>query len=367
MSQSSYAQISPLPLARFDKRVREVLRDIEEVVVFSLPMNIRFRGITNRQGLLLRGPHGWGECSPFLDYKSAESSQWLQSGIESATVAPPIALRNQIQVNLTVPVCSPEEAVRRIMSQPGTSTAKVKVADPGYLTDEDVLRVHVVAQTLFDLYGEKGRVRIDANTAWSEVEAKLALDRLQEAASPLGGLEYAEQPVASVEELARLRASTDIPIAADESIRRSKDPLAVRRLSAADVAVLKVAPLGGIRLALALGQEIGLPTAVSSALDSSMGLAAGVFLAAADPSLAYACGLNTATLFAADVVDEPLVAQSGAISVEAAQQVMQGPLTSVSRFVDDETVEIWTSRLRDMAEALFLRRNSDKSSEDARG
>lgn len=346
------AQLSSLRPSVWGEGGRTVLADIQEVVLFSLPMNIRFRGITVREGLLLRGHQGWGECAPFWNYDPKVSSSWLLSAIRQATEAPPAPLRDKIPVNVTIPVCGVEEALRRLRSQPGCNTAKVKVADPGFLTEEDVGRVEAVANYLGNVYGDKARIRIDANTAWGVDEAADALDRLNHAARSIEGLEYAEQPVKTALELSKLRKLTSVPLAADESIRLSSDPLAVRRLDAADVAVLKAAPLGGVASALGLAERMGLPAVVSSALDSSIGISAGVSLAAVLPSLDYACGLNTVTMFAQDVVQEPLVAEDGEIDVARARAVARGELTRSSRLVEPDTVSRWEDRLRLMVAEL---------------
>ncbi len=354
MTSSASASLSALPKRVLGPLTRNLLTEVEDVVVFALPMNIKFRGITQRDGVLLRGPAGWGEVSPFWDYGPKESSRWLAGGLEAALRGVPAALRSEVSVNVTVPVCSPEEALRRLRGQPGATTAKVKVADPGYLTDEDVVRVRAVSQYLRDTYDAAGRVRVDANTAWSVDEAALALERLNVAADPVGGLEYAEQPCATTEELAELRRRTEVPIAADESLRRADDPLLVRRLDAADAAVIKSAPLGGVRPAMRLAAELGLPTAVSSALDSSIGLATGVGLAAALPQLAYASGLNTATLFTADVVDAPLIAEGGRFTAERARAISGGELTKTARGADNTLKDQWAQRLEAMAAAMGL-------------
>jgi O-succinylbenzoate synthase len=157
-------------------------------------------------------------------------------------------------------------------------------------------------------------VRIDANGGWSVDEAITAIAALTIAAH---GLEYVEQPCASVEELAAVRRAVDVPIAADESIRRADDPYRVRDLEAADIAVLKVQPLGGVRACLRIAEEIGLPVVVSSALETSVGIAAGLALAAALPELPYACGLATVQLLAADVVADPLLPVDGVLPVGA--------------------------------------------------
>ena len=157
-----------------------------------------------------------------------------------------------------------------------------------------------------------GRVRIDANAAW---DVDTAVRRIRALDSASGGLEYAEQPCVTLEELRAVRRRVDVPIAADESIRRAEDPLQVRLAGAADIAVLKVGPLGGVRAALEIAERCGLPVVVSSAVETSVGLAAGVALAAALPDLPYACGLATVALLATDVVAQPLVPIDGALPV----------------------------------------------------
>jgi O-succinylbenzoate synthase len=158
-----------------------------------------------------------------------------------------------------------------------------------------------------------GKVRVDANGRWDVSQAEQMLDALGEF-----DLEYAEQPCATLGELAELRKRVGVPVAADESIRRAEDPLAVQAAGAADIVVLKAQPLGGVRAALRVAAQCGLPVVVSSAVDTSVGLAAGVSLAAALPSLEYACGLATMSLLAGDVTAEPLAEQGGSLPVRAA-------------------------------------------------
>ncbi|HLI41499.1 MAG TPA: o-succinylbenzoate synthase [Streptosporangiaceae bacterium] len=272
---------------------------------FAIPMRARFRGITVRRGALIRGPAGWGEFSPFAEYGPRESARWLASAIESATVPWPEPVRDRIPVNVTVPAVGPDRA-REIVAASGCRTAKVKVAEPGQDGAADVERVAAVREAL----GPAGRIRVDANGGWdvpTAVRMLRALDRYC--------LEYAEQPCATLEELARLRRLVDIPVAADESVRKAGDPLRVRAAGAADIVVVKVAPLGGVRPALRIAEACGLPAVVSSAVDSSAGLAAGVALAAALPELPYACGLATMSLLAGDVTADPLTERGGELPV----------------------------------------------------
>lgn len=271
--------------------------------VFAIPMRTRFRGVTRREGALVRGPAGWGEFSPFPEYGPAECARWLAAAYEAAEEGWPEPVRSRIPVNVTVPAVDPETA-HAIVSGSGCRTAKVKVAEPGQGAADDIARVEAVRDAL----GPGGRVRVDANGAWDTGTAVRVL-------RTLGELEYAEQPCATLDELAEVRRRVDTPIAADESIRRADDPLRVRAAEAADVVVLKVQPLGGVRAALAVAEACGLPVVVSSAVETSVGLAAGLALAAALPELPYACGLGTLSLLEGDVVDEPLVAVDGAIEV----------------------------------------------------
>jgi O-succinylbenzoate synthase len=281
---------------------------VAEARVFSIPMTTRFRGITVREGMLLRGEAGWGEFSPFLEYDARVAEPWLRASREAADEGWPDPLRTSIPVNVTVPAVAAERAAAIVRASNGCRTAKVKVAEPGQSLADEQARLEAVRDAL----GPDGRIRIDANGLWSVDDAVTRIPLLDRAA---GGLEYVEQPVADVEDLAVVRRRVDVPIAADESIRRAEDPYRVRDLEAADVAVLKVQPLGGVRACLRIAEDIGLPVVVSSALETSVGIAAGVALAAALPELPYACGLATVQLLTDDVTVPSLLPRDGALPV----------------------------------------------------
>ncbi|MBM6399907.1 o-succinylbenzoate synthase [Phycicoccus sonneratiae] len=279
--------------------------------VVAVPMRVPFRGVRVREAVLLEGPRGWGEFAPFLEYGPAEASRWLASGIEAAWEGWPEPVRDTVPVNATVPAVGPDEVAGVLARFPGCTTAKVKVAERGQPSSADVDRVAAVRSAL----GHGGRIRVDANGGWGVDEAADVLGRLARY-----HLEYAEQPCASLEELRDLRVvlgrrGLDLPVAADESIRKAADPLRVKALGAADVVVVKVAPLGGVRRALEVVAACGLPAVVSSALDTSVGIAGGVALAAALPSLEHACGLGTVALLGGDVTTEPLVPDHGSLPV----------------------------------------------------
>jgi len=278
------------------------------VRAFAIPMRSKFRGITVREGALIQGPAGWGEFSPFAEYGPRECARWLACALEAACAGWPERVRDRVGVNVTVPAVGPDRA-RQIVAGSGCRTAKVKVAEPGQPDSDDIARVAAVREAI----GADGRIRVDANGGWSVAHAARMLRELARF-----GLEYAEQPCASLAELADLRRLVDVPLAADESIRRAEDPLAVRAAGAADIVVLKAQPLGGVRRALQVAEACGLPVVVSSALESSVGLAAGVALAAALPELPYDCGLATMSLLTGDVTAEPLAAEQGTLPARPA-------------------------------------------------
>jgi o-succinylbenzoate synthase len=302
--------------------------DLDELLaaahVVALPMRVRFRGVTQREAVLLEGPRGWAEWAPFPEYDDTDAARWLAAAVELGWGQVPAPLRTQVGVNATVPAIAAgqvEGVLARydLAADPARRTAKVKVAErsPRQTLADDVARVTEVRRVL----GPQARVRVDANGAWSVDEAVEALTALAAL-----DLEYAEQPCARVEELAELRArlaraGVDVPVAADESIRRAEDPLRVARDRAADLVVVKVAPLGGVARALEIVEACGLPAVVSSALDTSVGLAAGVRLAAALPQLHHDCGLGTAALLAGDVVRQPLLPRGGRLTTDRADTV----------------------------------------------
>jgi O-succinylbenzoate synthase len=285
--------------------------------VWSTPLRTRFRGLDARDGMLLRGDAGWGELSPFWDYDDAESLAWLRAAREAADADFPAPVRDRVPVNVTVPAVGPAQAREIVLSSGGCRTAKVKVAQrlsDGTLepVQAEVERLEAVRAAFHEAGLTDAAIRVDANGAWDVDDAVRRITRLDAAA---GGLEYVEQPCADVDGLAAVRRRVDVPVAADESVRRAADPLRVVRAEAADVVVLKVQPLGGVRACLDLAEQVGLPVVVSSALESSVGLAAGVALAAALPDLPYACGLATSQLLVRDVTDSPLLPVDGALSV----------------------------------------------------
>lgn len=306
---------------------------------YDIAMRVRFRGQDRRTGVLVEGDAGWGEFSPFPEYDARTSAPWLAAAREAADVGWPPPLRDRIPVNTTVPAVDPEQA-HALVRAAGCRTAKIKVAEPGQSLADDIARVEAVRDAL----GADGKVRVDANAAWSVDEAATALRRLGRF-----DLEYAEQPVATLADMARLRLLVDVPLAADESVRTAADPLHVAGLDAADVVVLKVQPLGGVRACLRIADACGLPVVVSSAIETSVGIAAGVALAAALPELPFACGLGTVSLLAGDVCADPLLPVDGELPV---RRVSPDPARLAAVCADEAVQQWWLDRMSETRTVL---------------
>ncbi|GAC56495.1 o-succinylbenzoate synthase [Gordonia hirsuta DSM 44140 = NBRC 16056] len=307
---------------------------LESALVVALPMRTRFRGITVREAMLFRGLKGWGEFAPFPEYDDVESATWLAAGIEAAWQGPPPAVRDTVEVNATVPAVPAEQVAAVLERFPGARTAKVKVAEAGQSLHDDVERVAAVRELV-------PTVRIDANGAWDVPTAI-------EAIAAIGDVEYVEQPCATVKELAAVRRVVNVPIAADESIRRAEDPLLVAKADAADIAVLKVAPLGGMRKVLALRSGLNMDVVISSALDTAVGMSAGIAAAAALPMLNHACGLGTGALFERDVAPS-FIPRKGMVTPRLLQPDDDLPLASPER------TAWWHERLRRCHAILMTR------------
>lgn len=281
---------------------------LESLRVVSLPTKTDFRSVNHREVALIDGPVGWGEFSPFLEYGFAECVPWLVSAIESAFAAVPAAKQEWIKVNATLPAVNGAENIAEVLSWfPGCDTVKIKV---GANLQEDISRISDV-RSLWP----NAKIRIDVNGSWTVDRALIALREIVERT---GLIEYVEQPCATLDELRELKSRIGFPltIAGDEAIRKAIDPFTLNLGGAVDIVMLKVAPLGGISRSLKIAAQHGLPTVVSSALDSAVGISTGLKLAACLNEQNFSAGLATGSLLAVDVTHLPII--DGRIKVESA-------------------------------------------------
>jgi len=307
-----------------DQQLLDTLR------VIALPMKTKFRGITVREVALIKGPHGWGEFSPFLEYDDAESAPWLASAIEAATTPKPKLYRTSVAINGTIPALNEPADLKRVVdSFPGVSSFKVKVGND---LAKDLARVNVIRNLQ-----PQAKIRIDVNGLWSVGQAEAFL-------SAVGDIEYVEQPCATIEELRELKSRTSVKIVGDEVLRKAADPFAIDFTGAIDYLMLKVQPLGGIKRAHALAEHHNLPVVVSSALESAIGINYGLTLAASFETMNFNCGLGTGSLLAADVAQLPIV--DGKIEITEFEPQLAGLDVASDRF------EWWKNRIMRTAELL---------------
>lgn len=319
-----------------DLTVQDVL---QAAIPFALPLRRRFRGLDVREGMLIKGPSGWGEFAPFDDYSDVAAGRWLTSAIEAAFGQWPTPVRSEIEVNAIIPAVDASDAAgltREAVLDRGCRTIKVKVGSP--VLGDDEARVATVRDVLDTVLGKgAGAIRIDANAAWDVPTAARALRRLA-----AYDLEYVEQPCRTRDELRELRGMVDVRFAADEVIRTSDTPV-TSVADIADVAVLKPATLGGVAVTLARVQELDVPVVISGSLDSSVGLETALAAAAALPELPFASGLGTGALFAADLT-APLLPEGGTLPVRRTGPELPDLLAARDRLTD-ERAAYWRSRL----------------------
>jgi O-succinylbenzoate synthase len=307
-----------------DQQLLDTLR------VIALPMKTKFRGISVREVALIKGSHGWGEFSPFLEYDDAESAPWLASAIEAASTPKPKLYRSSVAINGTIPALNDPSDLKIVVdSFPGVSTFKVKV---GTNLAEDLARIDVIRQLQ-----PQAKIRIDVNGLWSVDQAETFLNAA-------GEIEYAEQPCPTIAELRELKSRTSVKIVGDEILRKAADPFKVDLDGAIDYLMLKVQPLGGIKRAHALAEHHNLPVVISSALESAVGINYGLTLAASFEEMNFDCGLGTGSLLAADVAHLSIV--DGKIEISEFEPQLDGLDVAPDRF------EWWKNRIMRTAELL---------------
>ena len=159
--------------------------------------------------------------------------------------------------------------------------------------------------------GERTKLRLDANGAWDEDEAIATIRALE----PYD-LEFVEQPVAfgNVQSLRRVREAVNTPIAVDEDVTGAEAAARVLRAGAAQMLIIKPMVVGGLRAARQIiqsAQSQGVSCVVTTTIDTGIGIAAALHLAATLPSPTLACGLATGDLLATDLLASPLAIHDG--------------------------------------------------------
>jgi O-succinylbenzoate synthase len=316
--------------------------------VVSIPLRTKFRGLTERELLVFEGPNGWSEWAAFTEYQDEEAATWLHAAIEWGFEKVPEHVRRQVPVNAILPAVSTEE-VAKVLGRAGQfSTVKIKVAEPKQTATDDLARILEVR----NLY-PTARLRLDANGGFTVEQALALIIELQKNSIEL---EFFEQPVATIAELAELRieiakAGHNVKIAADESVRRASDPLAVELAGAADLLVLKSAPLGGINSALKIAKASQLEISASSAMQSSIGLAAELHFAGCLPELTYDAGLGTGFLFGGDLTRDRLIPENGVLELRR-PEINPSSLDILK--AEDHRYDWWIARLERCSRILGL-------------
>jgi O-succinylbenzoate synthase len=316
--------------------------------VVSIPLRTKFRGLTERELLVFEGPNGWSEWAAFTEYQDEEAATWLQAAIEWGFENLPEPVRKQVSVNAILPAV-PTEEVAKVLGRAGKfSTVKIKVADPKQTAADDLARILEVK----DLYPD-AKLRLDANGGYTVAQA---LELIAEIENNSLDLEFFEQPVETIAELAELRIEIsklgqNTLVAADESVRRASDPLAVELAGAADLLVLKSAPLGGIASALAVANSSKLNICASSAMQSSIGLAAELHFAACLPEVNYDAGLGTGYLFGGDLTADRLIPENGILELRR-PEINTSSLEILK--AEDHRYDWWIARLERCSKILGL-------------
>ncbi|MGI8577756.1 MAG: mandelate racemase/muconate lactonizing enzyme family protein [Nocardioidaceae bacterium] len=186
--------------------------------------------------------------------------------------------RHQVETDVTVSAGDVDslrtDAAKRVSE--GFDVLKLKV---GSDAETDVARVKAVRHAI----GPATRIRVDANQGWTAREAIGVIRALEDSGV---GVEFVEQPVAAadLDGMARVTASVDTPVMADESVFGLRDLSALIERGAADLVNIKLAKCGGLataRAMLRLASAHGVGTIVGSMMESPIGVGAAASLVAA--------------------------------------------------------------------------------------
>lgn len=309
--------------------------------VVSIPLKVPFRGLRFREVAIFQGPHGFAEWAAFREYPDAQAAWWLVTALEQYLGITASEADAPVPVSAIVP-SMPIEMIQNWWEQfEGCRAVKLKVAEKAELFNEDLARVAEVRRVA----GSNVSLRVDANAAWSVQQAANAIEALAE-----WNVDYVEQPVASLSELADLKkrvASQSVRLAADEIIRKNHS---IEGLASAgcEVLVLKPSPLGGFERTIRLVKSAlnqNLEVVISSGLETSIGLHHVLAVAREASKLSNTTtphGLGTAVLFKREPAGNPLAPRNGFLASEPLEISRE----SMSRLsASDATVREWKERL----------------------
>ncbi len=311
--------------------------DFDAAPVFAIPLTDELGGVTVCEGMLIEGPQGWGEFSPPPGCDERQAGRWLTAAIEVGTVGWPDPARGRVPVAVTVPSVGPERAAH-VVADAGCGTAAVRVGETTLAAD--LARLEAVRDAL----GPGAAIRCDANGNWDVDTAVAAIPALDRAA---GGCEFIEQPCRTLEELAAVRRRVDVPIAVDQSLRDAGEPLRLPVVGAADIAVLTVGALGGVRRALRVAENCGLPCTVAAEPESSVGLSGSLALAGVLADVGYAAAVGGIRLLSGDMVSagRSLIARDGFLPVAPMPPAPDRAALERFTVTDPATLARWRQRL----------------------
>jgi len=310
-----------------------------DLTIVAIPTRTKFRGVTVREAAIFRGPAGWSEFAPFIEYNEMQSEPWLNAALEGAYKPWPELKRSKVGINATLPKVEVNRVAEILQRFPGAKTVKIKVDD--FENDSELVEAALDFNPDF-------KVRLDVNGGW---DLETALLNLYNYNLRFGKVfEYIEQPCLEISDLTKLKAEIPMKIAIDESIRSALQSDFAGAQDFADIAIIKWAPSGGITQANKLIKKIGLPAVISSALDTGIGISHGLALAAIQDELVFDCGLATLTLLEGDVVLSALEISDGAISVN--RTVPNEDLLSKYQAAPDRRIW-WEKRIEKIWESGF--------------
>lgn len=219
-----------------------------------------------------------------------------RAGVPLGDLLPPA--RHRVTYGGVITAGALETAVQhaRRMRLVGLDQVKVKV---GFA--DDVARIRAVR----DVLGPSVSLRLDANGAWTTPRALEVLE-----ATAGCGVAAVEQPLprGPVEDLARLRKATSVPLMADESLVTLADAEALIAAEAVDYFNVRVSKCGGLTRSLGIARRAaaaGIGLQVGSQVGETAILsAAGRHLAAHLPEVAFVEGSYGTLLLTEDVSAE---------------------------------------------------------------